>query len=126
MRELKKQYLESLSVIYETKRKYLSFLHQRQLQKLVETQDRLKADIEKNFEFFSIDSGLDWTAATLVRGFRLLTATIDLIGLRLFGFFWGFNFSNATKLGSSVSFVFIKASGLNINLCLNPRCNKRL
>ena len=49
MRELKKQYLESSNAIFEIKKKYLSYLHQRQVQKLVETQDRLRADIEKNF-----------------------------------------------------------------------------
>lgn len=49
MRELKKQYLESTSTVFEIKKKYLSHLHARQLKKLGETQERLKADIEKNF-----------------------------------------------------------------------------
>lgn len=49
MRELKKQYLESMNATFEVKKKYLSLLHQRQLQKLKETQARLQGDIEKNF-----------------------------------------------------------------------------
>jgi len=49
MRELKKQYLESMNVTFEVKKKYLTLLHQRQLQKLKETQSRLQTDIEKNF-----------------------------------------------------------------------------
>src|SRR5687768_3104759 len=34
MRELKKQYLEATEVIFEMKKKYLGFIHQRQVQKL--------------------------------------------------------------------------------------------
>lgn len=49
MRELKKQYLESAEVIFEVKKKYLTFLHQRQLKRLAEIQTKLKSDIEKNF-----------------------------------------------------------------------------
>lgn len=49
MRELKKQYVEATSVIFELKKKYLGLIHQRQLQKLGEIQNKLKADIEKNF-----------------------------------------------------------------------------
>jgi hypothetical protein len=49
MRELKKNYTEATSVIFEVKKKYLGFIHQRQLQKLTEIQDKLKKDIEKNF-----------------------------------------------------------------------------
>lgn len=49
MRELKKQYLEATHVIFEIKKKYLGFIHQRQLQKLGEIQKKLKSDIEKNF-----------------------------------------------------------------------------
>lgn len=49
MRELKKQYLEATNVIFEMKKKYLGFIHQRQLTKLGEIQKKLKADIEKNF-----------------------------------------------------------------------------
>lgn len=49
MRELKKQYLEATNVIFEMKKKYLGFIHQRQLQKLSNIQKKLKSDIEKNF-----------------------------------------------------------------------------
>lgn len=49
IRELKKQYTEATSVIFEIKKKYLGFIHQRQLQKLNEIQNKLKSDIEKNF-----------------------------------------------------------------------------
>ncbi len=49
MRELKKQYLESMSTIFEIKRKYLSLLHKLQLNKLTETQKRLHNEIERNF-----------------------------------------------------------------------------
>jgi hypothetical protein len=49
MRELKKQYIDSMNVIFEVKKKYLIQLHQRQLQKLKETHTRLQSDIEKNF-----------------------------------------------------------------------------
>lgn len=49
MRELKKQYLSATSVIFELKKKYLGFIHQRQMQKLGEIETKLKADIEKNF-----------------------------------------------------------------------------
>lgn len=49
MRDLKKQYLEATHVIFEMKKKYLGFIHQKQLQKLTEIQKKLKTDIEKNF-----------------------------------------------------------------------------
>lgn len=49
MRELKKHYIEATSVIFDLKKKYLGFIHQRQIQKLSEIQKKLKADIEKNF-----------------------------------------------------------------------------
>lgn len=49
MRELKKDYLEASMAILELKKKYLAFIHQRQLEKLNEVQKKLKADIEKNF-----------------------------------------------------------------------------
>lgn len=49
MRELKKHYTEATTVIFDLKKKYLGFIHQRQLKKLSEIQSKLKADIEKNF-----------------------------------------------------------------------------
>jgi hypothetical protein len=49
MRELKKHYLEATTVIFEIKKKYLVFIHQRQLKKLDEIQVKVRADIEKNF-----------------------------------------------------------------------------
>lgn len=49
MRELKKHYIEAMSTVFDLKKKYLGFVHQRQLEKLSEIQKKLKADIEKNF-----------------------------------------------------------------------------
>lgn len=49
MRELKKNYLEAQTTIFEMKKKYLEFIHQQQLQKLSEIQKKLRSDIEKNF-----------------------------------------------------------------------------
>ncbi|MCM2349074.1 MAG: hypothetical protein NDI69_03575 [Bacteriovoracaceae bacterium] len=49
MRELKKHYLEATTVIFDLKKKYLGFIHQKQVEKLTEIQTKLKADIEKNF-----------------------------------------------------------------------------
>ena len=49
MRELKKHYLEASMTIFDIKKKYLNYIHQKQLEKLNEVQKKLKADIEKNF-----------------------------------------------------------------------------
>lgn len=49
MRELKKHYLEASMTIFDIKKKYLAYIHQKQLEKLDEVQKKLKADIEKNF-----------------------------------------------------------------------------
>jgi hypothetical protein len=49
IRELKKQYLEATNTIFELKKKYLGFIHQKQIQKLTEIQSGLKSDIEKSF-----------------------------------------------------------------------------
>ncbi len=49
MRELKKHYLDAQSAIFDLKKKYLGFVHQRQVEKLSEIQKKLRADIEKNF-----------------------------------------------------------------------------
>jgi hypothetical protein len=49
IRELKKQYLEATNTIFEIKKKYLGFIHQKQIQKLTEIQSSLKSDIEKSF-----------------------------------------------------------------------------
>lgn len=49
MRELKKHYTEANTTIFNLKKKYLGLIHQRQIQKLDEIQNKLKADIEKNF-----------------------------------------------------------------------------
>ena len=48
-RELKKSYLEAVEVIFEAKKKYFQLLHNEQLNRLSETQKKIKADIEKNF-----------------------------------------------------------------------------
>lgn len=49
MRELKKHYVMATAIIFETKKKYLSLIHQKQLEKLGEIQKKLQEDIEKNF-----------------------------------------------------------------------------
>jgi hypothetical protein len=49
IRELKKQYLVANEVIFETKKKYLGFIHQKQILRLSEIQNSLKSDIEKSF-----------------------------------------------------------------------------
>lgn len=49
MRELKKHYTEAMSTVFDIKKKYLGFIHQRQVEKLSDIQKKLKADIEKNF-----------------------------------------------------------------------------
>ena len=49
MRELKKHYLEAATTIFELKKKYLTLIHENQIEKLTEVQKKLKADIEKNF-----------------------------------------------------------------------------
>lgn len=49
MRELKKHYIEAMSTVFDLKKKYLGFIHQRQVEKLSDIQKKLKADIEKNF-----------------------------------------------------------------------------
>jgi hypothetical protein len=49
MRELKKHYLEAMNTIFDLKKKYLGYIHQRQMEKLSDIQKKLKADIEKNF-----------------------------------------------------------------------------
>ncbi len=49
MRDLKKNYIEATSTIFDLKKKYLTFIHHRQIEKLSEIQKKLKADIEKSF-----------------------------------------------------------------------------
>ncbi len=49
MRDLKKQYLEATATIFDLKKKYLGFIHEKQIQKLSDIQARQKAEIEKNF-----------------------------------------------------------------------------
>ena len=49
IRELKKHYIDAMSAIYEMKKKYLIFIHTKQIQKLSEIQGKLKEDIEKKF-----------------------------------------------------------------------------
>lgn len=48
-RQLKKNYLEAVEVIFEAKKKYLQLLHNEQQNRLTEVHRKLKADIEKNF-----------------------------------------------------------------------------
>lgn len=49
MRELKKQYLGAMDSVFEIKKRYLGFIHQKQMESLGDVQKKLKADIEKNF-----------------------------------------------------------------------------
>ena len=49
MRELKKQYLSSMDAIFDVKKKYLGFIHQKRMDDLGDVHKKLKADIEKNF-----------------------------------------------------------------------------
>jgi hypothetical protein len=49
MRELKKQYLDAMGVMFELKKKYLALIHTRQLERLGEIHAKLRANIEKNF-----------------------------------------------------------------------------
>jgi hypothetical protein len=49
MRELKKQYLEATSTIFDMKKKYLTAIHDKHVRKLTEIENKLKSDIEKNF-----------------------------------------------------------------------------
>lgn len=48
-RELKKKYLEAVSIIFESKKKYLALLHSRQIEKLSEIQKQQESEIEKSF-----------------------------------------------------------------------------
>jgi hypothetical protein len=48
-RELKSQYMDAVSVIFDMKKKYLDLIHKRQMDRLSEIQSKMKADIEKNF-----------------------------------------------------------------------------
>ncbi len=48
-RELKKNYLEAVEVIFEAKKKYMQLLHTEQQNRLTEIHRKLKADIDKNF-----------------------------------------------------------------------------
>ncbi len=48
-RELKTHYLEATETIFNVKKKYLDYLHNRQVEGLSEIQKKLKADIEKSF-----------------------------------------------------------------------------
>lgn len=49
MRELKKHYLEAQETIFDLKKKYLNYIHQKQVEKLTDIQTKLRNDIEKNF-----------------------------------------------------------------------------
>jgi len=49
IRELKKKYIEATKVIFEIKKKYLIFIHEKQLQKLNEIQTKMQTDIDKSF-----------------------------------------------------------------------------
>ncbi len=48
-RELKKNYLEAMEVIFDAKKKYLQLLHNEQQNRLTEIHKKLKADVEKSF-----------------------------------------------------------------------------
>jgi flagellar motility protein MotE (MotC chaperone) len=49
MRELKQRYLDSLSVIFELKKKYLEKIHEKHLEKMGDIYSKMKAGIESNF-----------------------------------------------------------------------------
>jgi hypothetical protein len=48
-RELKKNYLEAMDVVFTVKKQYLGVLHTQQIQELSKIQKKLSSDIEKNF-----------------------------------------------------------------------------
>lgn len=48
-RELKKNYVEALDVVFTVKKQYLGVLHTQQLQQLSNIHKKLSADVEKNF-----------------------------------------------------------------------------
>jgi hypothetical protein len=48
-RDLKKNYLEAVEVVFEAKKKYLGILHNRQLERLSDIQKQQEAEIEKSF-----------------------------------------------------------------------------
>lgn len=48
-RELKKNYLEAVEVIFEAKKRYLQLLHTEQQSRLNDAHKKVKTDIEKNF-----------------------------------------------------------------------------
>jgi len=48
-RELKTHYLEAVETIFVVKKKYLGLIHNRQIAKLTEIQQKIKADIDKSF-----------------------------------------------------------------------------
>jgi hypothetical protein len=48
-RDLKKSYVNATTVIFDSKKKFLSYLHDQQQEKLTAIQKRLREDIEKNF-----------------------------------------------------------------------------
>lgn len=49
MRELKKQYLEYMDLVFDLKKKYLEMIYSRQTEGLSKVHKDLKANIEKNF-----------------------------------------------------------------------------
>ena len=48
-RDLKKSYLNATNVIFEAKKKFLTYLHDQQQERLTAIQKRLREDVEKNF-----------------------------------------------------------------------------
>lgn len=48
-RKLKANYLEAVETIFNLKKKYLGVIHNRQLEKMNDIQNKLKSDIEKSF-----------------------------------------------------------------------------
>ncbi|HXH76495.1 MAG TPA: hypothetical protein VNJ08_16105 [Bacteriovoracaceae bacterium] len=49
MRELKKHYLDAMSMVFDLKKKYLGLIHTRQVERMGEIHSKLKSNIEKNF-----------------------------------------------------------------------------
>ena len=49
MRELKKKYVDAIKAIFEVKKKYLSFIHERQIDKLNEIQNKMESELDKSF-----------------------------------------------------------------------------
>lgn len=48
-RELKNNYLETVDIVFNLKKKFLSSIHNQQLERLNKIQNKIKSDLENNF-----------------------------------------------------------------------------